>query len=227
MRGARDIWAVVPFKGLDRAKQRLAPAFSPAFRRELSRAMLEDVIDVLLNVPELAGVVLVTGDPEAMAVARARGVRVFEETVADGLTAAVMAAANRLERDGRGGMLVVPADVPGITAHEISHLLAAHHEGQAFTIVPAHDRRGTNAIVVTPPAAVTLAYGADSFAVHLERARQAGLIPTVLSLPGLALDVDMPADCEALLRQGRGAKTLACLRRQAEAIEQGRDRFDA
>jgi len=226
MRGARDIWAVVPFKGLDRAKQRLAPAFSPAFRRDLSRAMLEDVLDVLSNVRELAGVILVTGDPEAMAVARARGVGVFEETVADGLTAAVMAAADRLARDGRGGMLVVPADVPGITAHEISHLLAAHHEGQAFTIVPAHDRRGTNAIVVTPPAAVTLAYGPDSFAVHLERARQAGLIPTVLSLPGLALDVDRPADCAALLRQGGGAKTLACLRRQVEAIEQGRDRFD-
>ena len=62
----------VPVKDLVNAKQRLIPALSPTERRELARAMLEDVLDAA--VAALPGAVLVvTTDPEVQAVARAAG----------------------------------------------------------------------------------------------------------------------------------------------------------
>ena len=60
----------VPVKDLVNAKQRLIPALSPAERRELARAMLEDVLEAA--VAALPGAVLVvTTDPEVEARRRA------------------------------------------------------------------------------------------------------------------------------------------------------------
>ena len=41
------IWAMVPVKNLEHAKQRLADVLRAAERSELFRAMLEDVLSVL------------------------------------------------------------------------------------------------------------------------------------------------------------------------------------
>lgn len=217
MTSAVDIWAVVPFKGFDQAKQRLRGTYAPPVRRALARAMFDDVLDTLAAVPELAGIMLVTPDREAATLAAARGIRVFSETAPMGLTSAVMAAAARLAAEGAAGMLIVPCDVPGAVPHEISHLLATHRQGRGFTIVPSHDRRGTNAIVVTPPDAVALAFGPDSFALHLAAARRAGIIANVVSLPGLSLDIDTPGDCLTFLRGQTGGRTWSCLAEQANA----------
>jgi 2-phospho-L-lactate guanylyltransferase (CobY/MobA/RfbA family) len=43
-----------------------------------------------------------------------------------------------------------------------------------------------------------LRFGEPSFESHLAAARQLGLRPRVLSLPGLGLDIDGPADLSAL-----------------------------
>ncbi|MGH7300023.1 MAG: 2-phospho-L-lactate guanylyltransferase, partial [Candidatus Rokuibacteriota bacterium] len=40
-----NLLAAVPVKDLVNAKQRLVPALAPRERRELARAMLEDVLD--------------------------------------------------------------------------------------------------------------------------------------------------------------------------------------
>ena len=79
----------------------------------------------------------------------------------------------------------------GIRAED---LVAAHRGGSDYVIVPAHDRRGSNAILVSPPGAVPFAFGNDSFQPHLAAARAAGLDPVILPLPGIGLDCDNPED---------------------------------
>ena len=47
-------WAILPVKGLDTAKQRLSDALAPDERRDLFRAMIEDVLkqgEILLHGP--------------------------------------------------------------------------------------------------------------------------------------------------------------------------------
>ena len=41
-------------------------------------------------------------------------------------------------------------------------------------------------------------FGVDSMRLHLQESERAGLIPRVVRLPGLAFDVDTPADLHRL-----------------------------
>jgi 2-phospho-L-lactate guanylyltransferase len=207
-----QIVAVVPVKAIASAKSRLAEAYAPPFRQALARVMLGDVLSALAAVPALEDIVVVTGDAEAAGIARSFGALVSSEAAETGHTGAVMAAAATLAREGRAGLLTLPGDVPGVSADELILLLERHGAAPAFSIVPAHDRRGSNAIVMTPPDAVPLAFGDDSFLPHLAAARRRGLEPNILVLPGLGLDIDNPADLERFLSAAPASRTLAFLR---------------
>lgn len=209
----RDIWAVIPIKSFASAKTRLSPALAASARRALAQAMAQDVLSELASVSRLSGVIVVSQDAQAARLARRYGAVVWTAGADLGHSGAVMAAASRLAREGRDGMLTVPGDVPCITADEVEALLAAHRPKPAFTIAPAHDRRGSNAILMSPPDAIPLAFGDDSLLPHLATAREARIEPVIVPLAGLGLDIDNPADLEALSRATPGVHTCACLDR--------------
>ena len=211
MTRGRDIVAVVPVKGTIEAKSRLGPEYPPEFRCGLAQAMLEDVLAALCAANELAGVVVVTVDPVSCETAARFGARIIDDGARDGHTGAVVAAGRRLAAEGRAGMLTVPGDIPLITADEVARLFAAHGEAPAFSIVPAHDRRGSNAILMTPPAAVPLAFGNDSFLPHLDAARRLGIEPAIVPLPGIGLDIDNGPDLALLMRTPSPTRTWAFL----------------
>jgi 2-phospho-L-lactate guanylyltransferase len=201
---AGAIRVVVPMKALAIAKQRLAPDVPPPLRRALAVAMLEDVLAALGNTPGIDGVLVATSDPDVAAIARRHGALPVPDEADAGLNAAVAAAGRRLAREGRehgGAMLVLPGDVPGVLPEEIAAIIAAHRAGHDAIVVPAHDGRGTNALLVAPPDAIAFAYGEDSFAAHCAAARDAGLSPLVLRLPGIALDCDHPEDLARFARR--------------------------
>ena len=191
------MWAVVPVKELDRAKERLAPLLSTELRRALMLTMLEDVLGALAEAPGLEGLAIVTVDPAARQMAMRYGARIIEAGARDGHSGAVAAAARLLAEEGQPGMLTLPGDIPLVTPGEIIRLLAAHRLAPAFTIAPSRDERGSNAIVCSPPEAVPLRFGEDSYFPHLRAAEACGIRPTVLRLPGIALDVDTPEDLAA------------------------------
>ena len=99
---APDIWAVVPVKEIEGAKQRLSSLLTPAQRRALAEAMAADVLAVLARVPALAGIMVCTVDPIAIRLAARCGARVLTDGARDGHTGAVMAAARMLAREGQG-----------------------------------------------------------------------------------------------------------------------------
>ncbi len=208
-----DIWAVVPIKEIDGAKQRLAGRLTSEQRRTLAALMAEDVLHALAATRELAGIIVVTLDPAATRLAGRLGARVLMDGARDGHTGAVAAATRLLRREGRGGMLQVPGDIPRITAAEVATVLAEHREAPAFTIVPAHDQRGSNAVLLTPPDAVPLQFGDDSFFPHLSAARARGVDPAIVRLPGIGMDIDHPADLDLLLQMlpRQETRTLAYL----------------
>ncbi len=202
MSWADGVWAVVPVKETAAAKQRLAPALPARLRQQLALAMLEDVLAALAKARGLARCFLVTTDRAAMRLAARYGAECIDDGAADGHTGAVAAAARRLAREGCEAMLTLPGDVPLVTAAEIEQLVAAHRPAPSFTIAPSHDERGSNAILLSPPDAVPLRFGDDSFFPHLAAAEARGIAPAVLHLPGIALDIDNPADLAHFARLG-------------------------
>jgi 2-phospho-L-lactate guanylyltransferase len=193
-------WAVVPVKELAGAKQRLSSCLNPEERRALATVMLEDVLAAVSGVRELAGILIVTVDPVATSLAGRYGARIVAEGARDGHTGAVTAAARLLAREGRTGMMTMPGDIPRLSSSEIAATLAAHRPAPAFTIVPAHDDLGSNTIVCSPPDAVPLRFGEDSFYPHLDASRKRGIDPLVLRQPGIGMDIDNPVDLVSFLR---------------------------
>jgi 2-phospho-L-lactate guanylyltransferase len=206
-----DLWAVVPVKERSSAKERLASMLRPQMRQALALAMLEDVLAALAATRGIAGLLVVTVDPEAGRLATSYGARLIEAGARDGHSGAVAAAARLLAAQRRAGMLTLPGDIPLVSPTEIATLVAAHPSAPSFTIVPSHDERGSNAIACSPPDAVPLRFGENSFYPHLQAAETRGIRPNVLHLPGIALDIDNPEDLVSFMRIDSATRARAVL----------------
>ena len=206
-----DIHAVVPVKDLGNAKQRLAGVLDQPARTALFRAMLEDVLEALAGATSLAGVLLVTRDEEAIALARRYRAECLIEPENRGHTAAVELAARALAERGAGGLLQVPGDIPRVTSEDIDAVIAEHASDPAVTIVPSRDYRGSNAVLCSPPEVFPFRFGDDSFHPHLAAARAIGIEPTVVERAGIGLDIDTPGDLEAFLATPSDTRTYRYL----------------
>ncbi len=190
---------LVPVKNLKNAKQRLAPALSPAERSQLAEAMLQDVLAALALGAKASQVAVVTGDVGAQRLAHHYGFTVLEDNDNPGETGAIEAATWACVARGAGYTLVLPADIPLIHPEEIEKIFAAA-ANSATVLVPSASGRGTNAALRCPANLFPLRFGNDSFLPHLAAARATGKPVEVLRLAGVGLDVDEPADLADLLR---------------------------
>jgi 2-phospho-L-lactate/phosphoenolpyruvate guanylyltransferase len=207
----RGLWAVVPVKPFARTKGRLAPILSRDEHEPLAGAMLTDVLSALTKARSLAGVVIVTGDSKAAQMARKANAHVIHDAENTGTTAAVAKAARHLAEAGCDGMLVVPADIPQITAADIDAIVAAHQGMPAVTLVQAAIDGGTNALACSPPEAIRFCFGDDSFRQHRDAAKTARIVPAVLKLSRLEQDIDRPDDLAEFMTRPSKTRSYACL----------------
>ena len=195
------MWAVVPVKDIGKAKQRLGSVLGVEERRNLFLVMVEDVLAALAKVSLLDGVMIVTGDPEVQRLATQFKARLLEESKNQGHTSAVAYAARVLKQEGVDGMLQIPGDIPLVQAGEVEELLRAHSPAPSITIVPSHDKMGSNCVLCSPPDVIPLRFGENSFYHHLQSARKHGLCPQVMTSPGIGLDIDTPEDLRLLIQK--------------------------
>jgi 2-phospho-L-lactate guanylyltransferase len=188
---------LVPVKSLKQAKQRLAAILDQAARTELAQAMLLDVLETLGTWPNRPEVALVTCDALALELASRYGFEVFADHANTGETDAIAMATNVCEKRGIDSTLVIPADIPLMESWELERILEAAPE-RGSVLVPAGDGRGTNAAFRRPAGLFPLRFGNDSFKPHFAAAQASGQPCMVLTLPGIAVDVDNPSDLKQL-----------------------------
>lgn len=188
---------LVPVKNLATAKQRLAPLFDQATRTELAKAMLHDVLAVLGAWSARPEVSLVTNDRFALDLAQHFGFEVIADHDNRGETYAIEMATRHCEGRGIESTLVIPGDIPLIQVSELEEIMDAAPDAGSV-LVPAADGRGSNAVFRRPAGLFPLRFGNDSFKPHLAAARATGKSCVVLSLPGIALDVDNSSDLRQL-----------------------------
>jgi 2-phospho-L-lactate guanylyltransferase len=186
-----NIWAIVPVKRLSRAKQRLAPVLSRSERAKLARTMLHEVLTTLCATPELAGIVVVTGDPMVANLATLFDARVVGDVSETGVNAAVEQGLKAL--DASAGALIVPADVPFATAGDLGAVIdeLGRHP---VVLVPALSDGGTNALAMRSINLIAPSFGDDSFARHQALVRERGIGCGVVRADGLGRDIDCPGD---------------------------------
>jgi FO synthase len=202
-RTSGSAWAVVPVKPFALAKQRLAAVLDDAARALLARAMLEDVLGALAGSRSLAGIIVVTADAQAMALARDRGAIVLADDV-QGINPAVGIAMQHLSADKDAAVLVVPADLVQLSPERIDGIVRRMPPGPAVMLAPSADG-GTNLLACQPPNFIAPCFGPDSFAAHRSAASQLGVTPLVIEEAEVGRDIDGPddlahADLDALMR---------------------------
>lgn len=189
---------LIPVKNSSSAKQRLAAILDQPSRTELAQAMLHDVLSALHGWKGRPDVAVVTGDPFAVKLATEYGFEIIPDPDNPGETGAIEIATRVCVERGAGWTLVIPGDIPLIQAWELEEILK-NAPAEGSVLAPAGDGRGTNAAFRRPADLFPLRFGNDSFKPHHAAAQATGKPCVVLNLPGVAVDVDNPADLQQLL----------------------------
>jgi 2-phospho-L-lactate guanylyltransferase len=184
---AHGVLAIVPVKGLEGAKSRLAPVLDADERARLVVEMLERVLRACQEAESITRTLLVTPDPDLAS----DGV----DVLVDGGTGHADAIAAALaDRRAAAGAIVVMADCPLVTPESLDRLAAA---ARPVALAPSQDG-GVNALALRGAPRFDPAFGvADAAALTIERVRATGIEPAVIDDPVLALDVDRPEDLPA------------------------------
>jgi len=187
-----SVVAIVPFKGLDRGKQRLAACLSPSQRSLLNQRMLEDVLRCARAACVFDDICVLSGELPAVS-----GDCRWLQDLGHDLNSSLSSAAARAARFA-DSVVVLPADLPSVSAADLRTVVAAARV-HAVVVIPDARGSGTNALGLSPPTAIVPRFGTNSRYCHEAAARERGLTTTTLLLSSLASDVDEPADLERLV----------------------------
>ena len=190
---------IIPVKPLELGKSRLAERLDPYERRALNHRFLDHVLSVADAFPGPGRTTVISRDPDVLDTARRRKMTAIEEDGPGDLNAALRQAIAAVDPAAERDILIVPADLPFVTAADLSALCRP-------PIALAPDRRGvgTNGLFMATPHRITLGFGPDSFKSHLDEARRLGLEPVVVDRPGLSFDVDTADDYEIFIARESG-----------------------
>lgn len=188
--------AIIPVKGLTSANARLDAILSPAERSRLAEALY---IDTIMKVPRsrcIDDVLVVTSDPTVARQTRWFGHWVLLQELDQGHSEAAAAGARAAIEEGSERVVMLPVDCPALEIEELD----AHvgHSPRTALIVPDRHGTGTNALALTPPDVLLPAFGPDSCARHVSRARAAGIGFALEEIESMSTDLDTPEDLSLL-----------------------------
>ncbi len=190
---AADAHVLVPLKRLDDAKSRLAAVLSADERAALMLELLQGVLAAVKEA-EVGPITVVSSESLSP-----NGVAHFDD---GGLAWNDALAAAMREVVTEPIAAVVSADLPRVTAEDVRALVTATPD-RGMAIARALDG-GTNAVSMRPAGAVMTHFGEpQSAAVHALATAEAGLAARILDVPGLAFDIDTPADLGELRKGPR------------------------
>jgi 2-phospho-L-lactate guanylyltransferase len=186
--------AVIPVRTFEGAKSRLGAVLDAEERRDLVERLLRRAVRAALGTPGIALVIVVSPDPEVLAVAAAEGATTLLQQ-SRGLNPALGEARETAARRGAGRLLVIPGDLPAITAADLEEVLAAGDRAGSPSVIVAPDRhdRGTNALLLTPIDVIEPAFGVNSRSTHAWLAESADAVHVEVD-GALRLDLDTPDD---------------------------------
>lgn len=187
------IAAIIPVASIEGAKTRLGESLDAEERRDLVERLLARTLDAVLAVEQFADVLVVSPDGEVLGLAAQAGARTLRQRTS-GLNAGVAEARDDVVAGGARAILVVPIDLPFITAEAVGDVLAALGDSDAAVVLtPDRHGTGTNALALRPPDAIHFAFGTGSRAAHRAAAERAGVIYREVDGP-LSVDLDTPDD---------------------------------
>ena len=193
-----SLWAIVPVKPLRRGKSRLSAILSEEERNQLNQHLFTHTIEVLKKVDAISDILVVSRDSYVLTQSREMGVRTVTENGTPELNNALLRASLFSKNFSTEGVLIVPADLPLLTAQDVDDFLQQRTQPPMIVITPDRRQEGTNMLLIDPPDLLTFSFGKNSFHRHCSLAESRGAHVIVHESERIALDLDIPADYELL-----------------------------
>ena len=214
-----DLWTIVPVKPFNEGKSRLSACISPQERRALNRELLTRTLAAINQAQLDTEILVVSRDRHALAAAERAGSHALAEESQPctappssrspndtgperQLNAALTQAAAYAAARGATKVLILPTDMPNLTAGDVRTMASPSNRDPQVIIAPSRDG-GTNALMLQPVHAIPFSFGPDSFLRHQRLAAQAGIPVRIVKSDSLLFDVDRPEDYEAILTSRR------------------------
>jgi 2-phospho-L-lactate guanylyltransferase len=191
----RGACAVIAIKERLRCKTRLSEVLASPARIQLVRSMLAAVISAANRAQTVRQIIVVSPERDCIP----GEIPVLADT-GECLNRALTQAHRALDEFGCREVVILPADLPNVTAPDIDALVRAARSS-GFAIAPDAAGVGTNALCLVSAHPFCFQFGPDSRRLHIQGAKHLGLIPQVLRTRGLEFDVDSPSDLERLDEQ--------------------------
>ncbi|HEX4157289.1 MAG TPA: 2-phospho-L-lactate guanylyltransferase [Rhizomicrobium sp.] len=182
-----DLRIILPVKPFAEAKQRLAPAMTAAARARLAEQMFLHVFATARAFAGAPGIIVISRGTDALAFATGQGAIALAEQPLSDLNGALRQASAFARKSGAAKLLVAASDLPLLGEADLAALA-----GHDCAIAPDRHGRGTNALLW--PATLDFHFGENSFEHHRAIASSAGSEAHIVTRPGLAHDIDVPAD---------------------------------
>jgi 2-phospho-L-lactate guanylyltransferase len=194
---------IVPHRGLEAAKTRLATSLTPEERRSLARQLLERVISVVRQVCD--DVVVISPSRGLAAIVEPIGARLVVQR-GMGLNEGLEQARLDALYDDVETLVVLHGDLPNLQPADVEALVGALPlAGPGVAIAPDRGGTGTNGLVLRPPGVIGFRFGTGSFTAHMAEVERARVPLVAVSRAGLAFDLDTPQDLARWLELGDAA----------------------
>ena len=187
-------------KSLDHSKSRLASILNNRERCELSNLLLHNTVVLLEKISEISEIIVVASDKRVEQIIKNHNAKFIKEEVDNGVNSAVAIADHYSLEHGADSTLVIPQDLPLLRPNDLSIICK---EGEIYKkcvlICPSLRFDGTNALLRKPVLSMGTDYDNHSFAMHLQTARDLGVITKIFLFQSIMIDIDTIDDVKELV----------------------------
>lgn len=192
------LWAIVPVKPLNKGKSRLSEVLPEARRILLNNTLFQHTLHILKQVERISDILVISQDGIVLEYANELGLQSMAEEGELDLNLALFKATEYAKNFFVDGVLILPADLPLLTAYDVDDVINIMPEPPCLVIAPDRHRQGTNALLLSPLDLITFSFGHDSFSKHAIQAMSIGAKLEIIENQNISVDLDLPEDLQFL-----------------------------
>jgi len=188
------IAAVIPMKSLHSAKSRLSNILTAQQRKNLAMYLLDATIKEIKKSCIISEIIIVSNDKAVKNYSCLNNL-IFIKDSEEGVNKAVILADNYCINNGINANIVIPHDLPFISAKEIDKICTMSNKyHKCIIICPSKRFDGTNILFRKPPDVIKTHYDDNSYMNHLKEAYKFKIPIESLDIVKLRFDLDTKED---------------------------------
>ncbi|HSL14301.1 MAG TPA: 2-phospho-L-lactate guanylyltransferase [Nitrososphaeraceae archaeon] len=188
------IAAVIPMKSLHSAKSRLSNILTAQQRKNLAMYLLDATIKEIKKSCIISEIIIVSNDKAVKNYSCLNNLKFIKDSE-EGVNKAVILADNYCIDNGINANIVIPHDLPFISAKEIDEICTRSNKyHKCIIICPSKRFDGTNILFRKPPDVIKTHYDDNSYMNHLKEAYKFKIPIESLDIVKLRFDLDTKED---------------------------------